>query len=70
MQRGFIEPGESEQLLEDAKAVVERTIAGGSGSGVKAEWTSIAAHVREAVGSFLYEHTKRRPLILPVPVEV
>jgi ribonuclease J len=70
VQRGFIEPGESEQLLEDAKAVVERTIAGGAGSGVKAEWTSIAAHVREAVGSFLYEHTKRRPLILPIPVEV
>ena len=68
VQRGFIEVGESEALLERAKDVVERKL--GGGSEVQVEWSVISATVKESVGSFLYEETRRRPLILPVPVEL
>ena len=70
VQRGFIELGESEELLEDAKDRVERTLRRGVSEEVGMEWSTITAQVKEAVGSFLFERTKRRPLILPVPVEV
>ncbi len=70
VQRGFIELGESEELLEDAKDRVERTLRRGVSEEVGMEWSTITAQVKEAVGSYLFERTKRRPLILPVPVEV
>ena len=46
----------------------ERTIGGGSEA--EAEWSVITNKVKEAVGSFFYQQTRRRPLILPVPMEV
>ncbi|MBI2887700.1 MAG: ribonuclease J [Chloroflexi bacterium] len=68
VQRGFIEPGESEALLEQAKDLVEQTLRGKAIA--QAEWSVLTATVKEAVGKFLYDQTKRRPLILPVPIEV
>ncbi len=68
VQRGFIGPGESEALLEQAKDLVERTVL--RGETVKVEWSVLTTTVRETVGRFLYDQTKRRPLILPVHVEV
>ncbi len=68
VQRGFIAPGESDILLEEAKDVVERALK--RRDEVTLEWATLTAQVKEAVGSFLYERTKRRPLIMPVPVEV
>ena len=68
VQRGFIEVGESEALLEEAKDLVERTLK--EKAKAQIEWAVMSATVREVVGKFLYDQTKRRPLILPVPVEV
>ena len=68
VQRGFIELGESEALLEQAKDVVEQTLMGGGD--MKVEWAVVNSKVKEAVGRFLYDQTRRRPLILPVPMEV
>ena len=68
VQRGFIELGESEALLEQAKDVVERTMR--EGDDAKVEWAVVNSKVKESVGRFLYDQTRRRPLILPVPMEV
>ena len=48
VQRGFIEVGESEALLERAKDVVERKL--GGGSEVQVEWSVISATVKEVRG--------------------
>ena len=48
--------------------VLERTVL--KGETVKVEWSVLSATVRETVGKFLYDQTRRRPLILPVTIEV
>ena len=68
VQRGFIEPGESEALLERAKDLIQQTVF--KGETVKVEWSVLSTTVRETVGKFLYDQTRRRPLILPVTIEV
>ncbi|MBQ5420505.1 MAG: hypothetical protein IIU24_10395, partial [Selenomonas sp.] len=37
--------------------------------GVK-EWAAIKANVRDALGRYLFEKTRRRPMILPIIQEV
>lgn len=68
VQRGFVAESEAESMMNQAKQVVERTIGGGAEA--EAEWSVITNKVKEAVGSFFYQQTRRRPLILPVPMEV
>ena len=68
VQRGFIEPGESDAILEQAKDLVQTTVH--RNETVKVEWSVLSTTVKEAVGRLLYDKTKRRPLILAIPVEV
>jgi ribonuclease J len=67
VQRGFTSPEDSETLLDRAKEVAEKAI--GTGREVRAEWSATTSKVRETVGSFLYEQTRRRPLIIAIPIE-
>ena len=68
VQRGFTGPDDAENLLEQAREVAEKAI--GGGGEVRGEWSATTGKVREAVGAFLYQQTRRRPLILPIPIEV
>jgi len=67
--RGFVYVRESEQLLEEAatrvKDIVEKSI-----SKESFDWTGIKQDIRDALNQFLYEKTKRRPMILPIIMEV
>ncbi|HHW14588.1 MAG TPA: ribonuclease J, partial [Firmicutes bacterium] len=67
--RGFVYMREAEELLEEAKARVRQNLAE-SCTGAVNEWAGIKASVREALSQFLYERTKRRPMILPIIMEV
>jgi ribonuclease J len=40
------------------------------GTAHMAEWGTINSSVKDSVAEFLYEKTRRRPMILPVAVEV
>ncbi|MEK7216914.1 MAG: ribonuclease J, partial [Chloroflexota bacterium] len=68
VQRGFTSPNDAENLLEQAREVAEKAI--GGGGEIRGEWSATTSSVREAVGAFLYQQTRRRPLILPIPIEV
>ena len=65
--RGFAES--DGELLEDARAEVERTLAGCLEENIS-ELKLLQEHVHDAVGQLVYERTRRRPMILPVVVEV
>lgn len=69
VSRGFVYVRESEQLLEEAKTRVKSALDKCSGKGV-AEWSSIKSQVRDALGRFLYEKTRRRPMVLPIIMEI
>ena len=68
VSRGFIEMGENEALLEQSRDLVVETLDHGSDHPV--EWSFINTKVKETLGRFLYQQTKRRPMILPMAVEV
>ncbi len=67
MSHGFVGPDEERPLLEGvANLIAERL--GGEGNGV--DWTTIHDTMKSDVAAYLYQQTHRRPLVLPVMVEV
>jgi len=64
--RGFAEPG---PLFDEAREEVERTVAELLSQDIQ-ELKLLQEHVHDAVGKLVYERTRRRPMILPVVVEV
>ncbi|MGZ6503199.1 MAG: ribonuclease J, partial [Tumebacillaceae bacterium] len=69
ISRGFVYVRESEQLLEEANRIVTTTLQRMVAENVN-EWSSLKTGVREALSRFLYEQTRRRPMILPIIMEV
>lgn len=69
VSRGFVYVRESEQLMEDAKGKVKAALEKCTERGIT-EWAAIKSQVRDALGKFLYEKTRRRPMILPIIMEV
>lgn len=68
ISRGFVYVRESEALLDDATKLVENTLTRLVAENVN-EWSSLKTAVREALGRFLFEQTRRRPMILPIIME-
>jgi ribonuclease J len=66
--RGFADP-DNGALFEEAREEVERTVADLFAQNIS-ELKLVQEHVHDAVGQLLYERTGRRPMILPVVVEV
>jgi ribonuclease J len=69
VSRGFVYVRESEELMEDAKDKVKLALLKCEEKGIK-EWASIKSNVRDAISKYLYEKTRRRPMILPIIMEV
>lgn len=69
ISRGFVYVRESEGLLDEASRIVTSTLNRLMSENVN-EWASLKTHVKEALGRFLYEQTRRRPMILPIIMEV
>jgi ribonuclease J len=69
ISRGFVYVRESETLLDEANRIVSSTLNKLMSENVN-EWASLKNHVKEALGRFLYEQTRRRPMILPIIMEV
>lgn len=69
ISRGFVYVRESEALLEEANRIVGQTLNRCMEENVN-EWSSLKTNVRDALGRFLYEQTRRRPMILPIIMEV
>lgn len=69
ISRGFVYVRESEGLLDEANRIVTSTLHRLMNENVN-EWASLKTHVKDALGRFLYEQTRRRPMILPIIMEV
>ena len=69
VSRGFVYVRESESLIENAKEKVNEALEICSKRNIS-EWAVIKAQVREKLGKHLFEKTGRRPMILPIIVEV
>jgi ribonuclease J len=70
ISRGFVYLKESKDLLYQARKKVIATIEKSTTSGQVTNWTYIKDTIRNNLGDFLFQKTQRRPMILPVIIEV
>lgn len=69
ISRGFVYVRESEQLMEAATEAACKAIESCYLGGVR-DWGTVKQRVRDSVSKFLYEKTRRSPMILPIIMEV
>ena len=67
MSHGFVGPEEERQLLEGVTQLVTDEL---GGEGDRVDWTAIHETLKDDVAAYLHKRTHRRPLVLPVMVEV
>ena len=69
LSRGFVYIREAGDLMEELNEVVskviERLLSEGS-----ADWNTIKSKIRDKLGEFVFQKTKRKPIILPIIIEV
>jgi len=69
ISRGFIYVKEQQQLMKDIRHKIADIIAKQTRQGPP-NWTHLKATLRDNLGQFLFQKTERRPMVLPVIVEV
>ena len=69
VSRGFVYVRESEKLMDDARSRVAHVLKRCKEDMV-VDWMTIKLNIRDALAQFLFEQTRRRPMILPIIVEV
>ncbi len=67
VSRGFVDLDESDELMERTKRKVVECL---EGADHIAEWGVVNTKVKDAIAKFLYDETHRRPMVLPVSIEV
>jgi ribonuclease J len=68
ISRGFVFGGDAEDLLTEARDIVKSLL--NENDRKIADWRFVRKRIEEELGLFFYKHTERRPLVLPVVVEV
>ena len=69
VSRGFVYVRESEELIDNARHLLASTLATCSIQDFR-EWNSIKTRLRDALSDYIYEKTKRSPMILPIIMEI
>ncbi len=69
ISRGFVYVRENEELMDEARRVCEEALARCEEKGLS-DWNTMKSQVRDSLGNYIYETTKRRPIILPIFLEV
>ncbi len=69
ISRGFVYVRENESLIEEARKVAMEALEKCQNKRMK-DWNTMKSQVRDALNSYIYETTKRSPIILPIFLEV
>ncbi|MDI6602578.1 MAG: ribonuclease J [Patescibacteria group bacterium] len=70
ISRGFVYLRESKELLRETRKKVIGIVNLAAGSGGAVNWVFVKDEIRNKIGQFLFSRTQRRPIILPVVIEV
>jgi ribonuclease J len=70
ISRGFIYMRESKALLADVRKKVKEIVEETTMAGYPINWSYVKDNLRDKIGQFLYNKTERRPMVLPVVIEV
>ena len=69
ISRGFVYVRENEGLIEEARQVAMAAMEKCHDKNIR-DWNSMKSQVRDSLSSYIYETTKRTPIILPIFLEV
>ncbi len=69
ISRGFVYVRESEDLMEEVREVAANVV-DECADGNTVDWTTLKTRIKNDVGGFLFNKTKRKPMILPIIMEV
>ena len=69
VSRGFVYVRGAESLMDEAKSVLENTVEYCMDNNI-VDWSKIKTEIKDALGEFVWRETKRRPMIMPVIMEV
>ncbi|MFZ5965986.1 MAG: ribonuclease J [Bacillota bacterium] len=69
ISRGFVYVRESEDLMDEARTVVKNALQTCHTNNIR-EWALLKSAIKDSLKGFLYEKTKRSPMILPIIMEV
>ena len=69
VSRGFIYVRESDELLEEARSIIEEGVLNCLDRGIS-DWGKIKSVIRDSLDDFVWKKTKRRPMILPIIMDV
>ena len=69
VSRGFVYVKESDELMDEAREVVTEAVESCLDRGI-ADWGKLKGSIKDSLGDYVWKKTKRRPMILPVIMEV
>lgn len=69
ISRGFVYVRESEGLIDEAREIVRNTLLECEEKNIT-DWATLKSNVRDELRRYLYEKTKRKPMILPIIMEI
>lgn len=69
VSRGFVYVKESEELMEQAKQLLDKSLRKCLDSNMR-DWNTIKTRMKDSLSEFIYARTKRSPMILPIIMEV
>ena len=67
--RGFVYVRESDELMEEARIVVNEAVEGCLDRGIT-DWGKLKSSIKDSLSDYVWKKTKRRPMILPIIMEV
>lgn len=69
LSRGFVYEKNSEELLKETRGLVKAKAAQFE-KNHRSSWSSIKNDIRNSIKNYLYERTKRRPMVMPIIIEI
>ena len=69
VSRGFVYVREADELIEDARVVVQSTVERCLDKNIS-DWGKLKSSIRDTLTDFIWKRTKRRPMILPIIMDV
>lgn len=69
VSRGFVYVRESDELMEEARIVVNEAIDSCLNRGIS-DWGKLKSSIKDSLGEYVWKKTKRRPMILPIIMEI
>lgn len=69
VSRGFVYVRESETLMDDVKKVINQEVKNFEEEGIR-DWSTIKSTLKDDLRDYIFQRTKRNPMILPIIMEV